>query len=144
MSFLFYLYKMPPRLDIVKVRKVFEDAGCKLVSTTYTNQQELLEYMCSCGSDKVHMITYKGLMAGQRCEDCRNQRKESNTDKAKMTSGIKTYIENKRLKYNDVRKFYNEQGCDLLSYEYKNNTQEMWFVCSRKKRRLRPAAPTLL
>lgn len=130
MLFLALLQKMPARLTIDKVRDAFSKAGCRLISTTYTNQQEPLDYICSCGSDKVHTITYKGLMAGQRCEDCRNQRKDSNTDKDKMTSGIKAYIDNKRLKYDDVRKYYEEQGCELLAYEYNNNLQEMWFVCN--------------
>lgn len=134
---------MPPRLDIARVGKVFEDAGCRLISTKYVNQHEPLEYMCCCGSKNTHTIAYKNFIVGQRCADCRQSRREATNLKQhgfarhannpemreKMLVGLKEHAEKEKHKYSDVLNYYKEHGCELLAYEYKNNTEKMYFVC---------------
>lgn len=51
------------------VKNTFEDAGCVLLSKTYKNGKERLDYICVCGENSV--ITFTSFNAGHRCEGCR-------------------------------------------------------------------------
>lgn len=54
------------------VKKLFEDNNCTLLSKTYINRRELLDYKCSCGN--ISKISYACFDDGERCEACRQDR----------------------------------------------------------------------
>jgi len=54
--------------SLEEVQKIFLDEGCKLVSTEYINNTELLDYICNCG--RPAKIRLKAFMVGERCWQC--------------------------------------------------------------------------
>lgn len=52
-----------------KVKEYFEQQNCKLLSTTYKNQLEKLDFTCSCGH--THYIQFKKFLIGHRCKYCK-------------------------------------------------------------------------
>jgi hypothetical protein len=141
---------MPPRLSLEKVKEIFANAGCTLVSSDYQTKDTVLQYKCSCGSKGIHLITYKAFASGQRCSSCTKQRRDntniakygtshlaSNQEfKEKMLKGFRENQEKRRHKYDDILKFYKNRGCELLSLTYVNNLEKMWYVCKCGKLRL--------
>lgn len=51
-----------------KIKKEFEDAGCELLSSTYINGRQKLDYICSCGNRS--QIRYSDFHNGKRCNQC--------------------------------------------------------------------------
>ena len=123
---------MPPKLSFDHVKKTFTDADCELISTTYVNQDELLNFKCSCGS--LGKVSYKGFKYGQRCHECLQQRKKDTiiekygSEINPQLKGLKNHQQAKKHKYKEVKEFYETNGCDLLAIEYKNNLDKMWFM----------------
>ena len=134
---------MPQKLKFEDVKAIFEKAGCQLLETTYVNSKTKMKYKCNCGSEKVYEIRLADLMRGTRCPDCRNERmKETNMErfgyesisqipekKEAVLAGIKKYVEDKKLKIEDLKVFYKEQGCELLEDVYVNSWTPMRFRC---------------
>jgi len=58
---------MPAKHTFEHVKNEFTKENCTLLSTKYINQNEILKYKCSCGSDNIYSVTYKNFMNGQRC-----------------------------------------------------------------------------
>ena len=137
--------KMPQKLSYEFVKKVFDDAGCKLVSTEYDGCHKKLNYLCSCGSENLHEVSYQDFKNGSRCRDCRNDRLKATNlvnhgveyiinkpgMKEKMLKGIMEYIDDKKYKIDKVKEIVEEAGCKLLSTEYKNTVTplEIEFSC---------------
>jgi hypothetical protein len=118
---------MPSRFTLDKVREAFSNAGCTLLTESYSNQNLLLDFKCACGqNDKVNM---KNFTAGHRCDSCNKKRIEDAKSHERQISGIKAYAEKKRHKIIDVIDYYKEHGCELLAYEYANNTEKMPYLC---------------
>ena len=51
-----------------EVKKIFKDGGCELISKTYKNNGEKLEYLCDCGREAE--ITLGDFRTGRRCMKC--------------------------------------------------------------------------
>lgn len=64
------------RLAIEDIRNYFESVNCKLLTKTYKNNKQKLDYICSCGNRG--KITWFAFRHGTRCEMCRRN-KISNT-----------------------------------------------------------------
>jgi hypothetical protein len=111
---------MPAKLSLADVSTEFANVGYELLSTEYKNQHERLKYRCECGS--INYITYKSFRAGQKCNHCKPIQESDLT-------GLKAYSQQVKLKYNDVKKVYDDDNCVLLSLDYKNNNTKMWFIC---------------
>jgi hypothetical protein len=138
---------MPAKLTIQNVRKIFEEAGCKLISDKYYNNKTKLQFICSCHIHEenpvIHEILFITFKNGARCEDCRNRRTKDTMiehhgvthltqipeKKEQMLSGIKKYVKEKKHKLEDLQIIYVNQGCKLLATEYINNTVRMPFIC---------------
>lgn len=56
------------RIPIEEVIKIFEDAGCKLLTTDYKNNQQPLNYICSCGRES--RTSLGNFRKGVRCMEC--------------------------------------------------------------------------
>lgn len=94
------------------VKEYFENHGCKLLSTEYKRSKEKLKYICSCGN--VADIAFDKFRQGQRCAACKHSR----------------ISEKQRHSYEYVRKYFEDQGCELLSSEYENNHEKLRYRCS--------------
>jgi uncharacterized phage-like protein YoqJ len=57
------------RLSFDFVKKEFKVGGCILLSESYINAHQKLEYICECGEKS--FITYDKFKAGQRCSKCK-------------------------------------------------------------------------
>lgn len=128
-----------------QVRKMFEDAGCILISTEYKNSSEPLEYYCACDKTIIETIKLNSFIVGCRCPKCRDKRiKETMITrygvihltqipekKAQMVRGMKEYVENKKHTIEDLQEYFKETDCILLSTEYKDNKQKLdvQFAC---------------
>lgn len=99
------------RLAIDDVRKIFEEAGCILLTDTYINGKEKVKYKCSCGC--VSEIAYNNFQQGQRCSNCKGQRIAQKT----------------RHSYVEVKGMFTEKNCVLLSEEYTSNRQKLQYTC---------------
>lgn len=98
--------------NIELVRKVFEDAGCVLLSAEYVRSKDKLDFICSCGA--AASIAFDKFRVGQRCVNCRGKR-----------AGEKM-----RLSYDFVKRRFAEGGCELLSKEYEAFHEKLRYKCS--------------
>lgn len=55
-------------IPIDKVRKIFEDGGCELISSIYKNALQKLDFICECGENG--NIDLQHFQRGQRCGRC--------------------------------------------------------------------------
>ena len=88
------------------VKNFFKEQNCELLSTEYKNAHYVMKYKCECGN--ISQISYNNLKKGRRCADCKG--------------GV-------RLNFEDVKKYFKEQNCELLCTEYSNNETLMKYKC---------------
>lgn len=127
------------------VKNIFELDGCTLVSTEYTNSKTLLEYKCNCGNEEICKISFDNFTKGIRCSKCRQSRYEESMmakvgvkhhcmipeSRNRMIEKIK---EAKRMKFEDVKKIFEEKSCCLLQNDYNGSKEKMKvkFECGYK------------
>jgi hypothetical protein len=73
--------------DYEYVKQYFADSGCVLLSKSYKNHSQTLEYICNCG--KRSKISFSNFQQGQRCRDCfveRNSGENSHLYKPFLTT----------------------------------------------------------
>ena len=95
------------KLTYEYVSSFFKEKECELISKEYFASNLNLEYRCLCG--RISKIRFADFKKGVRCVDCGGT---------------------KRLKYNDVKLYFEMQGCCLISKEYINNRTPLEFKCS--------------
>jgi hypothetical protein len=124
-------FKMGRKTKIEELNRMFEEGGCKLVSTEY-KCGEPLEYMCSCGSPNVQKISLNSFKAGCRCIECQKTRRDKTMlekhgvlhltqdpeKKKKMLVGIMKYVEEKKHTIEELKPMFEAEGCELISTEY--------------------------
>jgi hypothetical protein len=94
------------------VKNYFEEQGCILLSTEYKNSSDILEYICTCGN--ISTTRFNSFQKGCRCKEC----------------GIKKVTESRKYSYEEVKLFFEDRGCVLLTTEYINNHQKLHYICS--------------
>lgn len=89
------------------VKQCFEDCNYKLLDTEYNNCSQKLKYIC----DKGHKteIDFHHFQRGRRCGKCLNR---------------------DLFVFDDVNKYFEEQGCKLLTSEFINMTQDLEYICA--------------
>ena len=98
-----------------KVKKIFKDGGCRLISKEYKNCMEKLEYECSCGrTAEIKLSEFKG---GKRCKGCMGE---------KIAEKLRYTIE-------DVKEIFREGGCILISKTYKRNNEKLEYICNCRR-----------
>lgn len=96
-------YRKPTLKEVIEY---FRINNCELLENTYCNSQTKMKYRCKCG--KVSKIRYHDFKVGSRCLDC---------------SGRKKYT------YTYVKKHFLDNGCTLLSKQYKNTLSLLKYKC---------------
>lgn len=103
---------MSRKLTYEEVKKTFEDGGCELLEERYRDCDTPMLYKCSCGETaRISLWCFK---QGQRCKQC----------------GIKKRSDSTRFNYEEVKKTFENQGCELLETEYKGSGIPMSYICS--------------
>ncbi len=92
-----------------EVKNYFLEQGCELLETKYVNSQTIMSYRCNCGN--ISKIRFSNFKTGVRCGCQRNLPKNT-------------------LLFEDVKKYFEKQGCKLLENKYKNNRTKMKYLCS--------------
>jgi 5-methylcytosine-specific restriction endonuclease McrA len=93
------------------VRGYFEKAGCTLLSTSYRRKKDKLLYICECGTKSE--ISFDKFSQGRRC-GCR----------------IKSFAKTRAHSYEYVKDFFKSKGCELLSDEYLNTKEKLYYKCT--------------
>lgn len=99
------------KYTIEKARGIFKNSGCKLLSEVYDGFNSKLEYKCRCGS--ISIITLTNFQRGHRCRKCWSER----------------IRESLKFSYNEVKKIFEDEGCELLSEEYMNANTLLGYRC---------------
>lgn len=98
--------------DYNYVEDFFKENGCLLLSEDYVNTYEILDYICSCGT--MSKISFKNFKNGSRCSEC----------------GYKKVSSKKRFTYEYIKSIFEDNDCELISTEYKRNSDKLEYVCS--------------
>ena len=99
------------KLTLEYVRNKFEEKGWTLLSTEYKNAHTLLDYVCDKGHK--HSIQWANFQQGFGCPDCH----------------FEHLSELKRMSYEEVKEYIEDQGYKLLSNTYKNAHQKLEIEC---------------
>lgn len=93
------------------VENEFHKVGCKLLDK-YVNNFTSMRYICSCGKEST--ICWISFKKGSRCVDCKGNKIRSL----------------KQLSYEDVKKYFSDNQCQLLETNYINANTPMNYICS--------------
>lgn len=99
------------KLTFEYVKEKFSERGWELLSTEYKNAHTLLDYVCDKGHK--HSIQWANFQQGYGCPECSYER----------------LSELKRMSYDEVKGYIEEQGCFLLSDSYRNAHQKLLIQC---------------
>ena len=100
------------RSTFLQVKQYFEDQGCELLAKEYKNMITKMKYRCSCGN--ISKINFHNFQNKRRCKKC----------------GLKRTIQKQKLNFEDVKQYFEDQGCELLEKKYINNRTKMKYKCS--------------
>ena len=103
---------MGRRYNTEIIREKFKERGYTLLSE-YTKPHDLLEYICPKGHK--HKMCWANFQQGQSCPEC-----------AYETRGSK-----RRLKYEDIKKSFEEVGYKLLSATYTRSDKKLEYECDK-------------
>ncbi|MDH2363777.1 HNH endonuclease [Priestia megaterium] len=102
-----------------EVKKYFENESCTLLETTYINDRSVkMKFICTCGNH--HALSFKSFKNGTRCKECGEKKRKKNRNYSK----IKT-----KLSYEEVKAFFQNQGCTLLATEYLGAHKKVEYIC---------------
>lgn len=92
------------------VKKYFSDNECELLEEEYKNARSSMKYVCKC--ENVSSTSFNHFRNGVRCMECS--------------------YEDKRHDFEDVKKYFLENGCELLETSYKGIHFKMSYRCKCK------------
>jgi hypothetical protein len=93
------------------VRDFFKKHGCKMLDKEYKNARTHINYKCTCGN--ISKIIFDSFRRGHRCKKC------ATVEKSKKQT----------LTYDEVYRYFEECGCELLEGEYINVKTKMKYRC---------------
>lgn len=111
---------MNRKWTLEKVKELFTQRNCTLLSTEYINTKQKLDYIAECGHK--HQISIDNFVKGKgvRCKECR----------------YRFIGEQYKHDYDEVYSFFKENCCKLLSKDYKSNDIKLEYIaqCGHKNR----------
>jgi hypothetical protein len=90
------------------IKRSFEKEGYQLLTSEYKNCYQKLDFMCPKGHN--YYIMWNSWQQGCRCGICSN---------------------NKALDYANIKESFERENYQLLSFEYKNSSQKLDFICPK-------------
>jgi hypothetical protein len=98
------------------VQSIFNINNCTLITTVYNKNTDPLKFICKC-KDEIEM-TFKKYLVQLCCNKCHS----------------KTL--SRRFKYtlNEVQKIFQNNNCELVSTEYKNQITNLDYICECKNK----------
>ena len=102
---------MSVKFSYQTVKLYFEERGCKLLETEYVDCFKKMRYICECGAESV--ICFKKFKDGRRCKDC----------------GKRKIADAKRYSFDEVRKYFEDHGCELLDTTYIDSQTKLKYRC---------------
>jgi hypothetical protein len=103
--------KKHSKYNIDDIRKEFEKRNFILLENEYINTKTYMRFICDKGHET--QITYQRFLKGHGCKEC---------SRIKLGNKMRKTIE-------EVRKIFEENGCILLSTEYKQASQKLKYIC---------------
>ncbi len=94
------------KLNINEVKTGFEQRGWKLVSKEYQNSQKALHVICQAGH--LTTISWNNFQRGQGCQVCAG---------------------NQKFSFEEVKKYFEQKKCKLLSENYSNSQELLKYIC---------------
>lgn len=92
------------RYDYNTVFDTFEERGCTLLSKTYKNRCEYLDYICCCGC--VGKIQYRDILSGGLCKRCSSERAAlTSISRYGVDNPAKSEIIKKKIRENTFKKY---------------------------------------
>ena len=109
-----FTIKQMTKITLEIVQKLFKDNNCELISQKYINNRTPLEYKCECGNiSTIRLYNFKN---GRRCKNC----------------GLIKLKNSKKNNYDDVKNYFIEHNCILLSSEYISCHDLLDYICECK------------
>lgn len=102
------------RFSIDKVRSIFEQEGCHLLSKEYKNCDSRLEYIARCGHKNTTTLYDFKIGCSRICTNCQNIK----NGKARA------------LSEEDVRQYFEDNGCHIIECNYKNNRSKIRYIAT--------------
>lgn len=93
------------------ISNFFKENGCELLSI-YSDARSKVDYKCSCGN--ISKTSWDVFRKGHRCHECMKNR----------------LSEKFRFTYEYVKKYFEENNCELLEGKYKNKETPLKYKCS--------------
>ncbi len=104
--------KRKKKYSIEEVKEIFEKENCELLSKSYVNNSDKLNYICSCGNTS--SINLKSFLKGSRCKQCGYEK-----------------VKNFHLhSIEEVKEIFEKENCELLSNEYIDYQKKLKYICS--------------
>jgi len=100
------------KYTVEEIKEIFSEYGCVLLSEEYPGMRKKMEFKCSCG--KKRWITFRTFLYSKKCRECTKEK----------------IGDIHRLGYEDVKNFYRQNDCELLSLTYDNVWEDLEFICS--------------
>ena len=105
------------KFTLEDIRKEFEEAGYKLLSTEYHRNTDKMKYICPYHKDKgVQEMSYQNFHAGRRCPYCSGHAKKTKEDNVKELSEKKPTIKVIGEYVNLKTKI--EHKCEICGYHW--------------------------
>ncbi|MCM3110046.1 homing endonuclease associated repeat-containing protein [Lederbergia lenta] len=100
------------RLSYDYVKEYFDANGCVLLEDSYVNSKTKMRYICVCKRES--LIDWNKFKSGRRCKKC----------------AIEKTAEGQKLKYADVKNFFDKNNCKLLDTDYVDIHSPLKHICS--------------
>lgn len=96
------------------VQSIFNINNCTLITTVYNKNTDPLNFICK---DKIEM-TFKKYLVQLCCDKCHS----------------KTLTRRFKYSLNEVQKIFQDNNCEMVSSEYKNQLQNLDYICECKNK----------
>lgn len=96
------------KLTFEFVYNYFKEHGCELLEKEYIDNKIKMEYKCSC--ENISKICFHHFQDGCRCEKCG--------------------LEKRKFSFEFIKKYFEDNGCELLENKYINCGTKMNYICS--------------
>ena len=94
-----------------QVTTIFLSNKCKLLSTNYSKNTDILQFECKCS--KIVEMQFKKYLVQKCCEECHS----------------KTLTKKFKYTFQEVKDYFTKHNCKLLSTEYKNQLTNLDYIC---------------